>query len=69
VADYLPSLLVGALALAALKRCRTINRMFPLRIAPAYRVGGAFRALLANVHPGLKPWANLCYRFAVKQAP
>jgi hypothetical protein len=43
------------------------------RIAPSPNctsprgVGGAFRALLANVYPGLKPWANLCYHFAVKQ--
>jgi hypothetical protein len=42
------------------------GRMCLRRMAPAQRVGGAFRALLANVYPGLKPWANLCYRFAAK---
>jgi hypothetical protein len=34
-ADYLLSLLVGTLGLAAQKPRCTLNRMFPLRITPA----------------------------------
>jgi hypothetical protein len=36
-------------------------------IAPRVRgVGSAFRARLITTNPGLKPWAMLCNRFAVK---
>ena len=37
-----------------------------LRIAPAQRVGGAFRAPFIPPDPGLKPWAVLYRRFTAK---
>ena len=41
-----------------------------LRIAPAERVGGAFRAhIVPCVNPGLKPWAMIFCRFAASAIP
>jgi len=40
--------------------------MFLHRIAPAQRVEGAFRADFDGTFPGLKAWAVLLNRFAVR---
>jgi hypothetical protein len=43
-----------------------IGSMCSVCIAPALRVGDAFRARLATSYPGLKPWAILSDHFMVK---
>jgi hypothetical protein len=43
--------------------------MCSVRIAPALRVGDAFRAGFGSLNPRLKPWAVLSDHFMVENHP